>query len=530
MKKKILAVSIILTLTLSTILVFSNKTSAQENAFALTAISPEKEVSKCINGNYSSVTSAFAENGFNIKKEASGFIYSVIGYDAPNSFSSTAGDQFWSFWIREKGKDYEFSNLGPNSVIPKKNYQYVLYLGDGSAPPDIAFDKICKLTTTPPTATPSAIHSAEPTNTASNNEESTYVDHQPQSKELTNIGLDYLRNSFYSKSISEQEWATIALGSHSQPIEISDSNYDSVLDVSRQTLAFLANGQKELAQRNSDIIKNNIDQNQIGEFDLINDDIFGALVLSETDKDFLHETGILDHIVSAQNSDGGFGYAISSDSDVDMTAAALWALKIEQQKYEKNISNAFSYLRSAQNNDGGFGYIPNQPSNIASSSWTLIAYNAFGVSLDSTNKYIVSQQQPNGSWQYFGQESFICSAYAILALSGKTLPITNNTPIPEPNPQQPNPISQPSSNPQPILPPENPNDTTPQDNNKSSKSSSSSASASSSASVTDDLATSASSSSSVSCNSGKCSASSSASSSYSANKASASSSASSSCN
>lgn len=526
MKKKILALSIILTLTLSTILVSSNKTSAQENAFALTTISPEKEVSKCIKGNYSSVTSAFAENGFNIKKEASGFIYSAIGYDAPKSFSSTAGDQFWSFWIREKGKNYEFSNLGPNSVIPKKNYQYVLYLGDGSTPPDIAFDKICKLATTPPTATPSTIHSTEPTSTASNNKESTYTDHQPQSKELTNIGLDYLRNNFYSKSISEQEWATIALGSHNQPIEISNSNYNSVLDVSRQTLAFLANGQKELAQRNSNIIKNNIDQNQIGESDLINDDIFGALVLSETDKDFLHETGILDHIVSAQNSDGGFGYAISSDSDIDMTAAALWALKIEQQKYEKNISDAFSYLQSAQNNDGGFGYIPNQPSNVASSSWALIAYNAFGVSLDSANKYITSQQQPNGSWQYFGQESFICSAYAILALSGKALPIINNTPISEPNPQQPSPISQPPSDSQQELPPENHNNTTPQDNNKSSESSSSSASAS--ASITDNLATS--SSSSVSCSSGKCSASSSASSNYSANKTSASSSASSSCN
>ena len=177
---------------------------------------------------------------------------------------------------------------------------------------------------------------------------------------------------------------------------------------------------------------------QIGSATAVNDDFFGVLALvaahvSNTDSAL---TDALSFTLAHQHADGGFSYSTdaATGSDVDDTAATLMALHSADAAGltvdAQSISNAKAYLLSTKNADGGFPYDPNTPialggpvSNVASTSWAVMALNALGDGSSADNKnartFLRSQQQTDGSFPYTapGAGDTSNTANAVTALS-----------------------------------------------------------------------------------------------------------------
>jgi hypothetical protein len=123
-----------------------------------------------------------------------------------------------------------------------------------------------------------------------------------------------------------------------------------------------------------------------------------------------------------------------------MTAAAIVALVASGiPQSDSKIQNAFAYLKTAQNPDGGFTYDPQSSygtaSDSSSTAWAVWALNAAGInpldfskSGNSPINYLESSQAPEGFFRYqtgSSEDAFspVTTAYAVIALAGKTLPL-----------------------------------------------------------------------------------------------------------
>lgn len=197
---------------------------------------------------------------------------------------------------------------------------------------------------------------------------------------------------------------------------------------------------------------------QIGDPGTLNDDIFGILALVSAGVSLQDEiiTGTRSFVLSHQNTDGGWPFTTGGTSDTNTTAAAIMALIASGgAASDASIVQGLDYLHAAQNTDGGFPYDPQSQwgtgSDASSDAWVMLALSASGVSESSWATAsgtpmtdLLSYQQPSGYFEFqhgTGEDSFtpVTTSYAVLALSGKTLPVAILPPPPPPPPPPPEP-------------------------------------------------------------------------------------------
>ncbi len=173
---------------------------------------------------------------------------------------------------------------------------------------------------------------------------------------------------------------------------------------------------------------------QIGDDEVLNDDFWGVLALVAADESV--NSDIIDFIEHFQNSDGGWSWEISGDSDVDNTAAAIMALLAAGESSSSTvIEDALDYLAASQNDDGGFPEDPGGESNAGSTSWAIGALEAAGEDPDSGDwqpdtdtpvGFLLSLQHGDGYFEWTDGDdsnSEWMTAYAIVALLGEPYPV-----------------------------------------------------------------------------------------------------------
>lgn len=235
------------------------------------------------------------------------------------------------------------------------------------------------------------------------------------------------------------------VAAHGNPFSINNINLVAQLDQTRQ-------------------------QKQIGEPQLLNDDIFGILAYLAagypgSDERIAESRSF---VVREQNSDGGFAFAVGQPSDTNITAMALTAL-IRSGLPVSDTANqkALSYLLSTQNDDGGFGYAANTESDAASTAWIITALRAATIDAGKLEKnsqtpyeFLSRLAMPDGTYKWKindGQGSSIMAIYTAIALSNSTYPVavyvdqepvsqrvgsptSGSQPVPAPAPQIPSEI------------------------------------------------------------------------------------------
>jgi energy-coupling factor transport system substrate-specific component len=140
-------------------------------------------------------------------------------------------------------------------------------------------------------------------------------------------------------------------------------------------------------------------------------------------------TGAVAYLRSGQHDDGGFGVAVASASDTDMTGAVLQALAAAGGAGGDVERRAVNYLRGNQNPDGGFGPFPGSSSNAQSTAYAvqgLVAARAPADLVDRAIAYLRGLQRPDGSIRYSrtsAQTPVWVTAQALAALRRKPLPL-----------------------------------------------------------------------------------------------------------
>ncbi|MDP4001327.1 MAG: prenyltransferase/squalene oxidase repeat-containing protein [bacterium] len=253
----------------------------------------------------------------------------------------------------------------------------------------------------------------------------------------------------YLLSHSNNPWTTMALGalntSSIPSSHLANVSGSSAIEYAAPILAITALnkdprnfGDKNLVAK----LKSFHTNSQIGEPSTLNDDLFGilALVSAGESKSSAILTDAKNFVTSHQNPDGGWGFTTTSPSDTNMTAAGILALKaLGLSNSDAQIQSALNYLQTAQNNDGGFPYDPNSSfgtaSDSSSTAWVIWALNALNMDSASWSKpggnptnYLENTQTNNGFFEYqsgTGEDAFSATttAYAVIALQGKTLPL-----------------------------------------------------------------------------------------------------------
>ncbi|MEK7570771.1 MAG: prenyltransferase/squalene oxidase repeat-containing protein [Patescibacteria group bacterium] len=183
-------------------------------------------------------------------------------------------------------------------------------------------------------------------------------------------------------------------------------------------------------------LESNYTASQLGATTQVNDDIFGllALIAAGDNASLSIKQATLTFIIAEQNSDGGFSWSTTGDSDVDDTAAAIQAMIAAQKAglaasgLPLAIANAKAYVLAAQNADGGFWSLSGEASNASSTAWALMALSALdvtGTPVDKAKAYLRGNQEENGSfkWQTASVGETFTTSYAVLSLTGKYWPV-----------------------------------------------------------------------------------------------------------
>ena len=182
--------------------------------------------------------------------------------------------------------------------------------------------------------------------------------------------------------------------------------------------------------------------NQIGDACALNDDIFGllALIASGPAANNQIKQDTLNFLISKQDSiDNGFSFSApgcpyySTSADITGAAAqALAAAKINgltNAGLDNALTKTSSYIFANQDSDGGFGYFGT--SDTDTTGWVLMAFNALGFKdtpeAMKARDWLISKQSPaDGGFLAFdyGSNSLVSNstttAQAVIALSGKS--------------------------------------------------------------------------------------------------------------
>lgn len=201
---------------------------------------------------------------------------------------------------------------------------------------------------------------------------------------------------------------------------LQNNNFESSVatDNERHAMALSALGINPYSGTSINYIKkitDSFDGTQIGDSSLINDDIFGLIVLGKsgyTKNDDIISRDI-SYVISKQSSDGSFS------GSVDMTAAAIQALRMYSGNGDA-ISRAENYLVANQNqSDGGYG-------NNFSTSWVLQSISSNGsLSSNATRatNYLAGKQHVDGGTEDINsdiQNRIWSTSYAIPAVLNKS--------------------------------------------------------------------------------------------------------------
>lgn len=236
------------------------------------------------------------------------------------------------------------------------------------------------------------------------------------------------QNTWFSQALAAAEVSNIS-------ISYLDYQTEDLMTASKNILALAAIRSEDtdnIGQLLS-VIESSKNNGQFGSSDLLNDDFWALMALasvgqlSDTDsaKNF-----ILDH----QNTDGGWSWSVSGTSDSNDTAAAIMALlDLGLDASSSVIIEALAYLQASQNVDGGFAYDLDSSSDGASTAWGITALNKANISASTWQKdnndpisFLEGLRQDNGSFLWMPsdeQGSAMVTAYALVALSGKSYPV-----------------------------------------------------------------------------------------------------------
>ena len=224
------------------------------------------------------------------------------------------------------------------------------------------------------------------------------------------------------------DWVAVSFGA----LEKSDSaliSYlksksnikNSVTDNQRRVMALLALGKNPYDFEGKDYVSaivKEFDGTQIGEKNLVNDDIFGLIVLREVGyiQEDLEIEKTISFVLGKQNSNGSW------ENSVDMTSAAIQALDSfrDVSGVSSAISKAKTYLKGTQQTDGGWG-------NVYATAWALQAMNVLSESWEkdgnSPEEYLIKYQQADGgllSSDETERNRIWATSYAIPALLGRS--------------------------------------------------------------------------------------------------------------
>jgi len=246
-------------------------------------------------------------------------------------------------------------------------------------------------------------------------------------------------NQAVSTLPQNEEWSIMAFASVGQNVGASllatPLNSSVATDYEKRILAITAQGQDPASVSSENFVAKleaMFDGTQIGDATLLNDDIFGILALASANGSANIISKSKQFILSHQNSDGGWGYSTNVSSDSNTTAMAVAALSIGGSAPQ----SALNYLGSCQNSSGGYGYTPGQPADGASTAWVISGLIAANQTVPiSAKTFLESLQTAGGSFKWMPGDSVgssLVTAYAVIALSGHTLPIKTFTPYQTP--------------------------------------------------------------------------------------------------
>ena len=260
----------------------------------------------------------------------------------------------------------------------------------------------------------------------------------------------------YLADAEQNAWVTQALvavgGDNFDLSYLNDFEAQNANDVAKAILALVAAGQNPYDYQSQNYVGwllNYFQNNQIGSSELLNDDFWGILALRAAGEpvDSAVITAAKSFIIQHQNQDGGWSWAPASPnrgepaspSDTNDTAAAIMALREAGQGNDSPvIQSAVSYLQDAQNEDGGFPFT-NGESDAGSDAWVIIALNKLAINPASWQKnghnpieHLQSLMLNDGSFKWLAadaQGSLMMTAYAAVALTGRSYPVAFYQPI-----------------------------------------------------------------------------------------------------
>lgn len=242
----------------------------------------------------------------------------------------------------------------------------------------------------------------------------------------------------YLKDQSLDDWTAQALVAAGETVSdlslFDDFQPQSATDVARRILTLVALQQDPVKFYPAlNLIKElqttYYQQQQIGDEDLLNDDIFGILALAsmrQTDSLVLQDA--VAYLLNHQNEDGGWSWSVSGESDTNDTAAAIMALlEVGLTADSPAISKALAYLNSTQNSDGGWPYSPGGESDSASTAWVVSAFTKAGISVPAEAvDFLWSLQMEDGSFKWVASDtagSKLMTSFAIIALQQSYFPV-----------------------------------------------------------------------------------------------------------
>ena len=197
------------------------------------------------------------------------------------------------------------------------------------------------------------------------------------------------------------DWAAIAIASSGNSIGkkkiknyfLSENFNSSVLtDYERRAMALIALGINPYSGTKIDYIrkiKDEFDGKQIGDNSLINDDVFGLVVLAHagfnSSDDIIKNS--IEFILSNQSNNGSW-------ESPDLTAATIEALNnfSSVSGVSSAIDKGINYLVQLQNNNGSFG-------NIYSTAWVIQALSensSLSQNINDAISYLTTEQQYDG--------------------------------------------------------------------------------------------------------------------------------------
>ncbi len=219
------------------------------------------------------------------------------------------------------------------------------------------------------------------------------------------------------------DWVAIASASSDEADLLKSKIHDRIInnefgssvitDYERHIMAMMSLGINPYNETNTNYVKkitDAFDGQQIGDDSLINDDIFGLIVLAHAGFSKNDEIikKVVAYIIREQSADGSW-------ESIDLTSSAiqaLWNFK-NLNEVSETIEKAGLYLLGEQNDDGDFG-------NSFSTSWAVQALaldSSYETEVEKAILYLANQQKEDGGLDDGAIESRVWStAYAIPAV------------------------------------------------------------------------------------------------------------------